>query len=167
MKKEKYFFLFFAILSLVTLSACKTDSKGNTLNAFSLRMNELCEDYKMTPAGYIYDSDKETISKFFTTDKREILVEFLINDDYELCRMNIVFDNLTKDNQYEVTFISHCIIAFTDNEELSAELLSEIDFYNAIYIPSNETRNKKIGDTEILLDVTESYTVITVEQNIL
>ncbi len=167
MKKEQYIFLFLVVLSLITLCGCKTDSKGNTLNAFSFRMNELCEDYQMTPTGYIYDPNKETISKFFTTDKREILVEFLINDDYELCRMNIVFDNLTEDNQEDITFIYHCITAFVDNKEISENLLSEIDFYNVIYIPSNETHNKKIGDTEILIDVTESYTVITVEQNIL
>ncbi len=166
MKKEQYISIFIIILLLLTLSCCKADKIGNTLNTFTLRMNQLNDDYKLTSTGYIYDPDKKTISKFFTTDKRELLVKFLINDEFELCRMNIVFDNLTEDNQKEIEFVRHCIIAFTDDEELSDELLSEIDFYNRLYIPSEETYNKKIGDTEMLLDVTESYTVITVSQSI-
>lgn len=166
MKKEKCFLLICTVLFIISLPCCTNDAKGNTLHAFTERMNVLSEDYNMTSTGYIYDSDKKTISKFYTTDKREILVQFLINDDSELCRMNIVFDNLTEDNQKDLTFVYHCITAYVDNEEISEKLLSEIDFYTDIYIPSNTTRHKKIGDTEMLLDVTEKYTIITVVQNI-
>ena len=165
-KKEQYLSLLGVIIMLLTFTCCKADQSGNTLNAFTLRMNQLNEDYKMTSTGYIYDPYKKTISKFFTTDKRELLVEFLINDEFKLCRMNIVFDNLSEDNQEEIRFIRHCIIAFTEDESLADKLLSGIDFYKQIYILSDKTHNKKIGDTEILLDVTDSYTVVTVFQSI-
>lgn len=165
MKKEKFFFMICIIFIFVNLCSCKTETEGNTLQAFSNRMNKLSEDYGLSPSGFIYDSDKKTISKFFTTDKREILVQFLINDESELCRMNIVFDNLTEDNHKELEFICHCITSFINNKEISENLLSEINFYTEIYNPSYDTLHKKNGDTEIFLDVTEAGTVITVVQN--
>lgn len=166
MQKRNFIFIFAVILILITGNGCESDTKGQTLSAFSERMNVLNEAYQMTPSGYIYDYDKKTISKFYTTDKREILVQFTMNDNSELCSMNIVFDNLTEDNQEELKFINHCIVAFVNNDSLTEELLAGIDFYTAIYVPSYETRNKKIGDVEILMDVTEIYTVISVVQNI-
>jgi hypothetical protein len=166
MKFVKILFIITLISTILTASGCKSDIKGQTINAFSERMNALNEDYKMSPLGYIYDSDKKTISKFYTTDKREILVQFSMNDNSEITSMNIVFDNLTQDNQNELDFIYDCIRAFVDNDSVTEELLSGIGFYTEIYVPANKTRNKKIGDVEILMDVTEAYTIITVEQNI-
>ena len=166
MRKSKILFMVIILFTLVSAVGCDSDSKGNTLAAFSERMNALNEEYKMTPTGYIYDSDKKTISKFYTTDKREILVQFSMNDNSELTSMNIVFDNLTEDNQEERNFIYHCIVAYINNDSTTEELLSGIDFYKTLYIPSYETRNKKVGDATILMDVTDGYTVITVEQNI-
>lgn len=166
MRNNKILFMIFVFFILITATGCDSDSKGNTLNAFSERMNVLNEEYKMSPTGYIYDSDKKTISKFYTTDKREILVQFSMNDNSELTSMNIVFDNLTEDNQEEREFIYHCIVAYINNDSTTEELLSGIDFYNTLYTPSYETRNKKVGDVEILMDVTEGYTVISVVRNI-
>jgi hypothetical protein len=117
MKTVKNLFILILVFSFLNTSGCKHDTKGQTLSAFSKRMNILNEEYEMSPSGYIYDSDKKTISKFYTTDKREILVQFSINDKSELTSMNIVFDNLTQDNQPELDFICDCIYAFIDNDK--------------------------------------------------
>jgi hypothetical protein len=64
MKFVKILFIITLISTIITASGCKSDTKGQTINAFSERMNALNEDYKMSPLGYIYDSDKKIVTRY-------------------------------------------------------------------------------------------------------
>ena len=62
--------------------------------------------------------------------------------------------------------MKNSIYAFIDNTTETDNLLAEADFDNAIFIKDINTRKTKIGNIEMLIDVTEIGTVISVVQNI-
>lgn len=162
----KFYRILVLFITLFLLSGCSLSKKGYSLGAFCERMNELCEDYQLTPDGFIYNERKNSLTKYYSFNEKEIMLSFLYNNKNELQTLHIVFDNLTKNDTTEINFIKNSIYAFIDNTTEADNLLAEADFENAIFIKNINTKKTKIGNTEMLIDVTEIGTVISVVQNI-
>ncbi len=162
----KFYRIFALFITLFLLSGCGLSQKGNSLTAFCERMNEIYEDYQLTPDGFIYNESKNSLTKYYAFNEKEIMLSFLCNDKNELQTLHIVFDSLTKNDTTEINFIKNSIYAFIDNTTETDNLISQSDFDNAIFIKDINTRKTKIGNTEMLIDVTEIGTVISVVQNI-
>lgn len=126
-------------------------------------MNTLNESYRLTEGGYIYNEKEQTLSKFYKIDHKDYLLSFGVNDKNNLCSLNIVFDKSDADDTYGLKFIENCIYAYVDNDQLAKEILNVIKLPDISY--KTCSIQEKIGNTEIIVDVTEAGTVITVVQN--
>lgn len=162
MKKKKNCIAIIMLLCLGFLSGCKVKTEGDTIQAFTNRINELYGYEAFTVSGYIYDTHDKTISKFYSTDKREFLLKFAINENFLLKNMNIVFDSASQIEDEEKIFIKNCIYAFVNDKTTADNLMHETALFRENFAPSYNTLSKKIGDIEIMIDITEIGTVITV-----
>lgn len=162
MEKKKKYIITIMLLCLSLLSGCRAKTEGDTIQAFTNRINELYGYEAFTVSGYIYDTHNKTISKFYSTGKREFLLKFAINESFLLKNMNIVFDSTSQMEDDEINFIKNCIYAFVDNKKTSDDLIHETALLRENFTPSYDTLSKKIDDIEILIDITETGTVITV-----
>ncbi len=167
MKKRQSFFFFIILIMIFGLCGCAINTEGNTLYGFTQRMNEKNESYQMTTAGYIYNKDNSTLTKYYVFDKVNIMLSFSVDKNNELSTLNIVFDNLTESNTQEIEFIKNSIECYCNNGEISAPLLGEVNFPQVLFKKEMNTTKSKIGNTEILIDVTDIGCVITVVQNTL
>ena len=91
MKKNKLF-LPFLLLSILTFNSCTFFTTGQSLEAFSRRMNERNENYNMTADGYIIDDTQKTLTKFFMFSEKEVMLNFKYDEKHRLNEMNIVFE---------------------------------------------------------------------------
>ena len=57
--------LLIVLIALATFNSCTFATSGESLEAFSRRMNELNESYNMTADGYIIDISENSLTKFF------------------------------------------------------------------------------------------------------
>ena len=130
-------------------------------------MNEKNPAYSMTNSGYIYDEAESTLTKYYVINDTNIMLRFTLDSNNELCSMNIVFDNLTESNTNEIEFIKNSIGCYCNNSEISGPLLDEVNFPQVLFKKEINTTKSKIGNTEILIDVTDIGCVITVVQNTL
>ncbi len=167
MNKKKIFFLFVILISILTLCSCHIKTDGNTLHGFTQRMNELNPDYNMTEAGYLYNKTEGTLTKYYVINECNIMLRFETDSNYELSALHIVFDNLTSSNTQELKFIEDCIECYCNNEEISDNLLAESNFPQVLFTKDINTLKKENGNTDILIDVTEAGSVISVVQNTL
>lgn len=165
MKKSKLFFLFIILLSTFNLCSCSITLEGNTLHGFTQRMNTLHPDYNMTESGYIYDNTEKTLTKYYLIDEVHIMLCFEIDKENKLSSMNIVFDNLNESNTEQIKFIKDCITSFCNDIETSQRLIDESNLPEVLYKADINTVKKEIGNTEILIDVTDIGCVISVVQN--
>lgn len=153
------------LLTVLLFSSCKARTHGDTLYGFTQRMNHLSDTYSLNENGYILDQKSSTLSHFYKFGEKEILLQFKINDENILTEMNIVFWEKPVEESEEIRFISNCISAFIDNEETEKALFSQSSLSELLKAESNETVEIKKDDTQLLLDVTEIGTVITVRKN--
>lgn len=158
----KFLSIVICFLFLFCMSSCRLQTDGNTLHGFTQRMNELSESYDLSDTGYIYDEEKETLTKFFSFSSNEIMIQFKKDTNNKLAVLNIVFGNINENNREETEFIKNCIMAFVDNDTVSYNLFESIEFDKIIYEQFHETKKEKIDDIEMLIDTTDSGTVITV-----
>ncbi len=150
---------------LLTFSGCKLKTEGDSLSAFTQRVNEL-SDYELSANGYIYNEKTSTLSKFYTLENKNILLSFKGNDDNNLYSMNIVFDKIDKNNTLVIKFVSDCINAFINNDDIFKKLTSSEELINTLTEKSYETKTEKIGSIELLADTTDVGVVITVNKNL-
>ena len=167
MKFFKKIFLFFLLTTFFVLSGCSIKHSGNTLYGFTQRMNEANPDYSLTDSGYIYNEEEHSLTKYYVIDDTNIVLQFTTDEKNELYSMNIVFDNLTESNTDELEFIKNCIECYCEEPETASTLLSESNFPQTLFIKSPDTSKNKIGNTEMLIDVTDIGCVITVFRNTL
>lgn len=167
MKKKQTFFTFIILFMIFGLCGCAINTDGNTLYGFTQRMNEKKKSYQMTTAGYIYNKNDSTLTKYYIFDKVNIMLSFNVDKNNELSTLNIVFDNLTESNTNEIEFIKNSIECYCNNSEISGPLLDEVNFPQVLFRKEINTTKSKIGNTEILIDVTDIGCVITVVQNTL
>ena len=80
--------------------------------------------------------------------------------------MDITTSCNLSNSEFLLSFVTDAIFCFINNTETTETLLRETDFSNTIATPKNETIKAKNGNVELLLDVTEIGTVITVYTNV-
>ncbi len=164
MKKKNIFPLLFVLMSLI-LSGCAVSETGNSLHAFTERMNKISESYSLTENGYIFDDSNNTLTRFYKFNTNEIMVQFTCDENNNLYRLDLVFPNECSKNPQELKFIKDCISAYINNPETETDLINNVDFDNIINEIKYETQKAESGDTEMLIDVTAIGTVITIIQN--
>lgn len=166
MKKSK-FFLLLLLLSITTLNSCTFSATGESLEAFSKRMNAVNENYNMTADGYIIDEAKSTLTKFFKFSEKEIMLNFKYDKKHRLNEMNIVFEPIILEEASDSsTFIYNCIKCFCQNENASKEILKATNFQNAIKKINMKTISAEADNIKIEIDTTELGTVITIYKDI-
>ena len=80
--------------------------------------------------------------------------------------MNIVTEREIFLDNAATKFIENALFSFIDNEETTSSILTESDFFDSIKTINNETKKVTNGNIEVLLDVTEMGTVITVYKDL-
>lgn len=163
---EKFLSLILCFIIIFSFCSCALTEKGNSLYAFCKRISKLDDSYTITVSGFIADEEKQTLTKFFTFDEKEFMLQFIMNEENDITTLHIVFDNINQNNSKELNFIKNCISSFIANEETSEAIFTEIDIDNCLYTVNFNSRKTKIGNIEIIIDVTEIGTVISVFQNI-
>lgn len=153
------------IVAILVCSSCKATTYGDTLHAFTRRMNKLSDTYTLSESGYILDQKSDTLTHFYKFGENEILLQFKTDDKNYLTEMNIVFNGNFTEGTEEFIFIKNCISAFIDNEETERAFFAEKSLSQLLETKSNKTVEINKGDTQLLLDVTDSGTVITVVKN--
>lgn len=153
------------ILFILILGGCAVSETGNSLYAFTERMNKISDSYSLNQDGYIYDSGDKTFTRFYKFEKNEIMLRFTCGENEDIYRLDLVFPTKSADNPQELQFIKNCISAYINDGETEDDLISQSDFDNTLKKIANETKKAKSGDTEILIDVTALGTVVTVIQN--
>lgn len=163
MKKIRLFLCL--MVAILVCSSCKATTYGDTLHAFTERMNKLSDTYTLSENGYILDQKNDTLTHFYKFGENEILLQFKTDDKNYLTEMNIVFNGNFTAGTDEFNFIKNCITAFVDDDEIIKELFSEKSLSQLLEAKSNKTVEINKSDTQLLLDVTNSGTVITVVKN--
>lgn len=153
------------ILIILLNCGCRAQTEGDTLHAFTERMNELSDTYTLNENGYILDQKEATLSRFYKFDENEILLQFKTDSYNKLYEMSLVFDESSLEKTDELNFIKNCLTAYIADESTKKELFSQINLEEVMKTKSNETIKSKSGDTEFLLDVTDYGIVITVVKN--
>ena len=166
--KKRALNLLIILLSLTTLNSCVFATTGESLKAFSNRMNELNKNYNMTADGYIIDTKTSYLTKFFKFSENEIMLNFKYDNKHRLNEMNIVFDpGILNKNPDALIFIENCIKCFVNNEIAEEEILNSTDFNNSIKQINMKTISAEADNIKIEIDTTELGTVITVYKDIL
>lgn len=161
--KKRIFNIIIALLSLITLNSCVFATTGESLEAFSNRMNETNENYNMTSDGYIIDTEKCRLTKFFKFSENEIMLNFKYDNKHRLTEMNIVFEAVVLNEVPDsLTFIKNCIKCFVDNETAEDELLNSTDFNNSIKEINIKTISAEADNIKMEIDTTQLGTVVTV-----
>lgn len=158
--------LFFSLFSIFLLTGCTIQKSGDDLTGFILKMNEKNESYNLSTEGFLYSEENNNFYKFFLIDESEILLSFNTDTKGRLYEMNIALPQDFHNNANISQFIENSLFCFINNDALTTETLENIDFYNAVKTTSKETIKTKSGNIELLLDVTEIGTVITVYKDI-
>ena len=129
-------FIILPLLSIFLLSGCSIIKNGSDLSGFIFRMNGKNESYTLTENGFLYDSEKSEFYKYFILDEHELLLSFKSDEKARLTEMNITIGCFLNESDFLLPFVTDAII------------------------------KAKNGNTELLLDVTEIGTVITVYKDL-
>ncbi len=165
--KKHLFSLLILLLSIITLNSCVFATTGESLEAFSRRMNEINESYNMTSEGYIIDTEECRLTKFFRFSEKEIMLNFKYDKKHRLNEMNIVFEAAILDETPEaLTFIENCIKSFIQNEEIEKRILDATNFENSIKKINIKTKSAEADNIKMEIDTTNLGTVITVYKDI-
>lgn len=165
--KKHLFNILILLFSIITLNGCVFSTTGESLEAFSRRMNELNESYNMTSEGYIIDTKECKLTKFFRFSENEIMLNFKYDKKNRLTEMNIVFDPYILDKTPDaLTFIENCITCFVQNEKSEKEILAGTDFEKTIRKTDMKTKSAEADNIKIEIDTTNLGTVITVYKDI-
>ena len=165
--KKHIFSILIILFSIITLNGCVFSTTGESLDAFSRRMNEINNGYNMTSEGYIIDTEKSSLTKFFRFSENEIMLNFKYDKKHRLTEMNIVFEPVILDKSPEaLTFIENCITCFIQNEKAEKVILNDADFENSIKKINMKTINAESDNIKMEIDTTNLGTVITIYKDI-
>ncbi|MEE1505236.1 MAG: hypothetical protein UGF89_13465 [Acutalibacteraceae bacterium] len=165
--KKHAFSLLILLFSITTLNSCVFTTTGESLEAFSRRMNEINESYNMTSEGYIIDTEKCGLTKFFRFSENEIMLNFKYDKKNRLNEMNLVFEPVILDEAPDsLAFIQDCIKCFVQNEKAEREILNETDFENSITKINIKTISAESDNIKIEIDTTQLGTVVTIYRDI-
>ena len=100
------------------------------------------------------------------TEEQEILLSFKSDDKGRLTQLNFVADCDFYEYEKTTLFLENSLYAFINNDDLTINILSESNLFNNLSTKTKNTLKTKNGNIELLLDVTEIGTVITVYKDI-
>lgn len=163
--KKKYIFTIFLISSILFLSGCAVNKTGNSLHAFTERMNSIEENYTLSENGYIFNDKEKTLTRFYKFNKNEIMLRFTCDNNNNLSKLDIAFPRESTEHPEELKFIKDCLSAYINNPDAYSELMTESDFDNTLKKVSYKTTETDSGEIEMMVDVTAIGTVITIMQN--
>ena len=165
--KNRIFYILILLSSIITLNSCVFSTTGESLEAFSQRMNEINESYNMTSEGYIIDTEKCELKKYFVFSENEIMLNFKYDKKHRLTEMNIVFEPGITDKEPEaLIFIKSSIKCFIQNEKAAKEILDNIDFENSINKVNMKTISAESDNIKTEIDTTDLGTVVTIYKDI-
>lgn len=165
--KKRILSILSLLFSIINLSGCVFSTTGESLEAFSRRMNETNDIYNMTSENYIIDTKKCTLTKFFKFSENEIMLKFGYDKKHRLNEMNLVFESkILNEAPESLTFIKDCIKCFVQEEKSEKEILNETDFENAITNINIKTISAEADNIKIEIDTTNLGTVITIYRDI-
>lgn len=166
MKINHCFFLI-CILCILTLTGCAPKENGDNISAFCYRMNSYNESYNLTPDGYIFDDIEESYTRFFIlSDGTDLMLQFKTDERNRIYQMNVALTpqkNISDSEAYR--FITDCISAFCNNEDISTELVEKIDLRSVLTVVNVKTKSAEIGKISIKTDTTEIGTIISLYNN--
>ncbi len=161
--KKHLLSLFILLLSITTLNSCVFSTTGESLEAFSRRMNEINEIYNMTSDGYIIDTENCELTKFFRFSEQEIMLNFRYDKKHRLNEMSVVFDySISEESPEALDFVKACIKCFIQNESTENEILNVTDFEKSISKTNKKTISAEADNIKMEIDTTELGTVITI-----
>lgn len=165
--KKHIFSILILLFSILTLNSCVFSTTGESLEAFSRRMNETNESYNMTSEGYIIDTKECELTKFFRFSENQIMLNFRYDKKHRLNEMNVVFEPAILDETPEaLIFIENCIKCFVQNEEAEKEILNSTDFEKSIKEINMKTISAEADNIKMEIDTTGLGTVITIYKDI-
>ena len=159
--KKRFFILLILLLSILILSGCVFTTNGESLEAFSQRMNNINKNYNMTSEGYIVDTENREFTKFFRFSENELMLNFKYDKKNRLNEMNIVFEPKIL-TEAPLSFIKDCIKCFVQNDETEKKILTDSDFENAIKKINMKTICAESDNIKMEIDTTELGTVISI-----
>ena len=161
--KKHIFCVLILLASIITLNSCIFSTTGESLEAFSQRMNEINESYNMTSEGYIIDTKKCQLTKFFRYSENEIMLNFKYDKKHRLNEMSIVFKPvMLYETPDSLAFMQDCIKCFVQDEKAEKEILKETDFENSIKKINIKTISAEVDNIKMEIDTTNLGTVITI-----
>ncbi len=164
---KKAFMLLIVLISLATFNSCTFATTGESLEAFSRRMNELNESYNMTSDGYIIDISENSLTKFFKYRENEIMLNFRYDKKNRLNELNIVFNPcILEESPESSTFIYDCIKCFCQDENTTKKILESTNFENTIKNINMKTISTEADNIKMKIDTTQLGTVVTIYKDI-
>ncbi len=162
--KIKYFFTIIPVICLIFFGGCSFSENGNTISAFTEKMNKKNESYNLQADGYIFRESDSSYCRFFTfSDTCEIMLGFYLDEKNRVTKMNAVFETgALETNSEAYDFFVDSVEVFCQNDTSAQELLSEIDFENIQSTVAAETKKARRDNITLLCDITSSGTVVTV-----
>ena len=158
MKKIKFLPLFL----IICLCGCTKDVHDSGIYGFTERLS--CPDagFSVSAEGFINNREDKTLCRCFTSGDKDIILQFVYDDDGRLERGDFIFDSLGTDDTRELKFIKECVKAYFDSDEDTAAIFDTLNLDRALLKQTLKTKTAESGLCKLMLDVTAVGTVVTV-----
>lgn len=151
----------------LSLCSCAFSENGESITAFSNRMNSYNKNYNMSADGYIFDKSTSSFTRFFKFSEEEVMLRFVTDKKNRITELHIVFDTAVTEKNAEITaFIENALKSFCQDEKTYNSLFNEIDLENILSTPTAQTLSAEYGNTVLKTDITEIGTVISIYKEI-
>lgn len=164
----KKFFSFLSVFALtLSLCSCTFSENGESITAFSNRMNSYNESYNMSSDGYIFDKDESSFTRFFKFSEEEVMLRLVTDEKNRATQLHIVFNTgATKKNTDISVFVENSLKSFCQDEKIYDTLCEQIDLKNILATPTEQTLSAEYGNIVLKTDITEIGTVISIYKDI-
>lgn len=161
----------FSLLSVsaltLSLCSCAFSENGESITAFSNRMNSYNESYNMSSDGYIFDKAENSFTRFFKFSEEEVMLRFVTDKKNRATELHIVFDTgATEENTDISVFVENSLKSFCQDEKTYILLCDKIDLKNILSKPTAQTISAEYGNIVLKADITEIGTVISICKDI-
>lgn len=162
---------FFSLLSVsaltLSLCSCAFSENGESITAFSNRMNSYNESYNMSSDGYIFDKAENSFTRFFKFSEEEVMLRFVTDKKNRATELHIVFDTGETEESTDISvFVENSLKSFCQDEKTYISLCDKIDLENILSKPTAQTISAEYGNIVLKADITEIGTVISICKDI-
>ena len=157
--KKTVFLIICGIIFLITLTGCAVKTSGDSLQAFVNRLNSYNSEYNISPNGFISEKDKNSLTRFFTFHKEEIMMTLVYDNNNAITQLHIVMPLNAQENVYQ--FACNCIKAFC-GDNTAENLMNRFDLRKAVNTIKMETYSTTSEDVTMEIDTHEVGTVLSI-----